>query len=112
MEGLDTSYQSRMLGSREVPATASKDSCCSSLPPTLPASPLSPRRHQTGASAGGAPGQSRHTGSGHGSSTECVRMASAEGLYKTELRETTQTTSRQCRNVMPVGEKEAAPLST
>lgn len=36
----------------------------------------------------------------------------AEGLYKTELRETTQTTSTQWRNAIPAGEKEAAPLST
>lgn len=35
-------------------------------------------------------------------------MASAEGLYKTELRETTQTTSRTWRKVIPVGEKKKA----
>lgn len=101
------SFQSRRQASRAEPGTASKDSCCWSLPPHhCQLSFLSPAGHQRGASAGGTPGQqSRHTGSGHGSSTVCVRLASAEGPHKTELRQTTQTTSGQWRKVTPEGKK-------
>ena len=69
-------------------------------PARFPTSPLESNKEAV--AAGGTPGkQSRHTASGHGSSTERVRMASAEGLYtgfflseyKTELRETARTTS-------------------
>lgn len=118
MKGSDKCYQSTMLG---VGKRASVRNCLqarlllispSLSPASFPNSPLESNKEAV--AAGGTPGkQPRHTASGHGSSTECVRMASAEGLYtgfflseyETELRETTRTTSTTRRKVIPVGKK-------